>query len=433
MKHLKCYLTLLMTSISPILYSQTKITGHNSVKDRDITKCTLVSNVFDNVQSICNIDNGKLWGINLYAPTLCIDTNRTVWGNMKDKNGELRFKGNCYVGKYPKDKNIANTAIGVFGQKWATIVLPFPSDSIVRNTTFCHEMFHYWQDSLGHTTRTYNNAHMDNKDARVLLKLEWKAFCSACKATDSLTRKISICDGLVFRKIRQKEYVKYYPDETAFEIHEGLAQYTGRRLAISTDSIYLRYLEQDLNAYMEKRELVRNYAYFSGVLLGYLLDKSGNDWRRKINENSDLGLMLQNAYDIHLPSNLYMHFHDLKYKHDYNEIIRFENRRDSIKSIERQQLVELFTYNIKKLPLKKMQIRFDPNSVIPLEGIGTIYKRARIVDNWGILETRNDGVILITDDWKTVIMPYANKVVVKGYVEETDKWKLTKKEVTIFL
>ena len=180
MKHSKIYLTILMISISPILYSQTKITDHNGTKNRDIPKYILVTNVFHNVQSICNMDNGRLWGINLYAPTLCIDTNRTVWGNMIDKNGELHLKGNCYEGKYPNDKNIANTAIEAFGQKWATIALPFPSDSIVRNTTFCHEMFHYWQDSLGHTTRTYNNVHMDNKDARVLLKLEWKAFCSAC-------------------------------------------------------------------------------------------------------------------------------------------------------------------------------------------------------------------------------------------------------------
>ena len=298
MKRLNYSLALLLASISSSLYSQTMITGDISTKDIDTSKGNRVAKVFHNVRSLCDIDNGKLWGMNLYAPTLCIDTSRTVWGNVKDNNGALLFNGNCYVGKYPNDKNIANTAIEVFGQKWATVVLPFPSDSIVRNTTFCHEMFHYWQDSLGHTTRTYNNVHMDHKDARVLLKLEWKALYAACKSTDNLTRKDFIRDGLVFRKMRQKEYVKYYPDEAAFEIHEGLAQYTGRRLAISTDSIYLHYLEQDLNAYMKKGELVRNYAYFSGPMFGYLLDKSGHVWRPKINGNSDLGLLLQNAYNL---------------------------------------------------------------------------------------------------------------------------------------
>lgn len=262
--------------------------SYGNTKHSGVPQCNMYSDVFHNVHSLCNIDNGKLWGINLHAPILCIDTNRTVWSNMKDKNGELLFNGNCYVGKYPNDKNIANSIMEVFGQKWVTIALPFPSDSIERNTLFCHEMFHYWQDSLGHTTRIYNNVHIDSKDARTLLKLEWQAFYAACKATDYLIRKNAILDGLVFRKIRQGKYVEYYPDETAFEIHEGLAQYTGRKMAVLTDSIYLRFLEQDMDAYMGKEDLVRNYAYLSGVMLGYLLDKSGNDWRRQINGNSDL-------------------------------------------------------------------------------------------------------------------------------------------------
>ena len=122
-------------------------------------------------------------------------------------------------------------------------------------------------------------------------------------------------------------------------------------MAVLTDSIYLRFLEQDMDAYMGKEDLVRNYAYLSGVMLGYLLDKSGNDWRRQINGNSDLGLMLQSAYNINLPSNMDMHFQESKDNYAYDEIISFEDRRDSIKTIKRQQLVELFTHNIKKLPL----------------------------------------------------------------------------------
>lgn len=399
---------------------------YNKTKLSDTNKCKKYSNVFQNVRSICDTDNGKLWGINLYAPTLCIDTNRTVWSNQKDKNGELLLKGNCYIGKYPNDKNIANSIIDVYGQKWVTIALPLPSDSIERNTLFCHEMFHYWQDSLGHIPRIYNNTHIDNKDARVLLKLEWKAFYTACKAIDYSTRKTAIRDGLIFRKLRQEKYFKYYPDETAFEIHEGLAQYTGRKLSVSTDSIYLHILDHDMNTYMGEENLVRNYAYLSGVILGYLLDKSKIDWRQQVNGKSDLGLMLQKAYHINLPSNLDMCFQESKKQYDYNGIISFENHRDSIKSIEKQQLIALFTHNIKKLPLKNIQISFDPNSVVPLEGIGNIYKKARIIDNWGILETINDGVILISDDWKTVVIPYADSIVVKENVEETDKWKLTK-------
>ena len=71
-----------------------------------------------------------------------------------------------------------------------------------------------------------------------------------------------------------------------------------------------------------------------------------------------------------------------------------------------------------------MQISFDPNSVINLEGIGNVYKNARIIDDWGILETKGEGSVLITEDWRAVILPYANSIETNNNVEETESWKL---------
>ncbi len=420
---MKGILLTLFSAMSVCLLAEAK--GRNILEDTDTYKCGEYSKVFHKVKSICDNDNGKLWGINLYAPILCIDTSRTVWSNQGDKTGELLLKHNgCYVGKYPNDKNIANSVTDVYGQKWVTIALPLPSDSIEINTLLCHEMFHYWQDSLGHTPPMYNNVHMEDKDARVLLKLEWNALYTACRAKDSLARKAAVRDGLLFRRLRQEKYARYNPDEAAFEVHEGLAQYTGRKLSAPTDSIYLHLLDRDMRTYMDKKELVRSYAYLSGVILGYLLDKSEHAWRHQINGKSDLGLMLRKAYRIDMQSNHETRFQEARDCYGYNEILDYENRLDSIKSIEKKQLIALFTHNVKRLPLQNMQISFDPNTVVPLEGLGSIYRKARIVDNWGILETINGGAILISEDWKTIVVPYADKIVVNGDVEETDKWKL---------
>ena len=82
------------------------------------------------------------------------------------------------------------------------------------------------------------------------------------------------------------------------------------------------------------------------------------------------------------------------------------------------------TQDIKKLPLRNMQISFDPNSIIPLENIGNIYKSVRLVDDWGILESKNNGAVLITEDWKYVILPFANSIKSYDNVEETESWKL---------
>lgn len=390
----------------------------------NLASCVEFSNTFNDIKTICDKDNGELWGVNLYAPILCIDNNRDLWSNQKDLQGQLQTCGKVFIGKYPLNKNIANSTINVFGQKWAMIKLPIPTDTIDRNILFCHEMFHYWQDSLGHVPTPYNNVHMETKEARVLLKLEWKAFLSACKETDPLSREIAIRDGLTFRRQRQEEFSKYYSDETAFEVHEGLPQYTGMKLSISSDAIYLDKLNKEVESYMKKDELVRSYAYLSGPILGYLLDKSTNEWHKHVDGNTDLGILVQNAYNIVLPTDKENHIQQRKACYDYDNIIAFENQRDSVRAIKKNELTALFTQNIKTLPLKNIQISFNPNTVVPLENIGTVYKNARIVDEWGILETIGNGTILITEDWKSVILPYANSIKFNNNVEETESWKL---------
>lgn len=392
--------------------------------------CVEFSTIFNHIKAVCDKDNGKLWGIHLYAPTLCIDKNRNVWSNSEGPQRQLQVCGECFIGKFPVNKNIANSTINAFGQKWVMMALPLPADSLDRTILFCHEMFHYWQDSLGHIPRPYNNIHLDRKDARILLKLEWNAFLSACKTTDPSLRKIAISDALAFRKQRQQKYWKYHSDETAFEVHEGLAQYTGMKLAVSSDSMYLHILDKEIASYMKKDNLVRNFAYLSGAMMGYLLDESTSEWHKQIDGNSDLGLVIQKAYRIVTPTDNENHIQQRKAFYDYDHIINFENHRDSIQAIQKKQLTKLFIQDdIKKLPLKNMQISFDPNSIIPLENIGNIYKNARIVDDWGILETKGNGSILITEDWKTVILPYANRIEVNNNIEETDFWKLTIKRL----
>ena len=414
----KFLISFLILIVCHTLLAQDKNDSGNSAS------CVEFSNIFNNIKTLCDKDNGKLWGDNLYTPILCINKKRDLWSNQKDSQGQLQACGEVFIGKFPVNKNIANSTINVFGQQWVMIALPIPVGVINRNILFCHEIFHYWQDFLGHVPRAYNNTHMDAKDARILLKLEWNAFLSACKTTDSSLRKIAICDALTFRKQRQQKFSKYYSDETAFEIQEGLAQYTGIKLSVSSDSMYLHILDKEMESYAKKENLVRSFAYFSGAIMGYLLDQSTSEWRKQIDGNSDLGYLIQKAYGVVIPTDKEKHIQQRKALYDYNNIVRFENQRDSIQTIKKKQLTKLFTQDIKKLPLKNMQISFDPNSIIPLENIGNIYKSVRIVDDWGILESKSNGSILITEDWKYVILPFANSIKTNNNVEETESWKL---------
>lgn len=85
-------LTALMTTG---LYAQNPI---NITQDKECVS------VFQNIKTICDNDNGKLWGINLYAPILCINKSRNIWSNQKDPQGLLNEHDGYFTGTYPETK-----------------------------------------------------------------------------------------------------------------------------------------------------------------------------------------------------------------------------------------------------------------------------------------------------------------------------------------
>ncbi len=178
---------------------------------------------------------------------------------------------------------------------------------------------------------------------------------------------------------------------------------------------------------MSKEELVRTFAYMSGELYGYLLDQANKKWRKNIHGDTDLGNLLKRLYPISIPDHLEIYCKQQQTCYPIDSINLFEQKRDSLKSIQKEELIRIFSKDTKILPLINMQIKFNPNLVIPLDNLGTVYKEIRIVDQWGILETRNNGFILISNDWKSIILPFYNQVIQNGEELETPYWILQKK------
>ena len=48
-------------------------------------------------------------------------------------------------------------------------------------------------------------------------------------------------------------------------------------------------------------------------------------------------------------------------------------------------------------------VTFDPGEVDALEGVGNIYRKMRVTDNWGVLDVTDGG--LITEDWRAAVVP----------------------------
>ncbi len=44
-----------------------------------------------------------------------------------------------------------------------------------------------------------------------------------------------------------------------------------------------------------------------------------------------------------------------------------------------------------------MNFSFDPNDITPLEPIGNVYGTLYLVDDWGVLDVRSGGALLVRD------------------------------------
>lgn len=115
----------------------------------DNSKIKLVKRTFKDVAEICNADDGKLWGKNLWGPILMVDREtRFIIANQQDKDSILIEREGVFCGYFPDNKIISNSAINFSGTFW-TIIANMPKDKFERNTLFIHEMFHRLQPEIG--------------------------------------------------------------------------------------------------------------------------------------------------------------------------------------------------------------------------------------------------------------------------------------------
>ena len=67
---------------------------------------------FSELEKTLNFDSGKLWNYKLNGPILIINREtRNLIANESDNDGLFVKQGNFYVGEFPENMNIANSAI----------------------------------------------------------------------------------------------------------------------------------------------------------------------------------------------------------------------------------------------------------------------------------------------------------------------------------
>ena len=348
---------------------------------------------FDEARAIGTADDAHLWNVQLYGPLMFVDeSSRSLVANQQDCDNDLKAYYGVYIGKLPNGQFIANTAFDWEGERWTMIMWPLPKDDFDRQRLMMHELYHRVQDKIIPGCTTLNNDHLDTREGRTWLQLEWRALAKALE-NDGRNRRTEVEDALVFRTYRRMLFPGSDTTEISLEIFEGLAEYTGIKLATrSTDDL----VQKTIAALSRIRaSFVRSFGYLSGPAYGVLLDLTGRDWRDSITKDSDLGKFLQESMGIHLPGNTAEEALKRAVKYQFAELNASEVRRES----ERSRLVEDYRARLINGPVMVIEMTdnfsapFNPNTVVPLGPGRTIFPATTITADWGIMDV-NGGILL---------------------------------------
>jgi hypothetical protein len=296
------------------------------------------SGYFKEIEEICNRDSGKLWGQNLYGPIMFVErVNRRIVANQHDNEGLLKSKDGVFTGLYPKELLLSNAPVKFGGLQFAMVPLPEEEVDYRIKTRAIHSLFHKFQENEGVRPSSFNITNMDEREARLWIKLEWKALKKAINSQGD-GRQLAIRDALIFRGSNRELYHKYAADENRFETFEGLATFTYTLLCTNSPEEFKSRLFENLDRIYAMQSYARSYGIIHGALYASLLYDKGYDLKKINTDNFDLGNAVKELYHIDLPSICRDVAGSLAVNYEIEAINKEEEKRDAdIKeSIHRQ-------------------------------------------------------------------------------------------------
>jgi len=350
---------------------------------------------FNSIEEICNRDNGKLWGKNLYGPIMFVErTSRKITTNTSDNEGLLKNKDKIFTGFYPKELILSNAPVKYGGSQFAMTPLPIEEDEYRIKTRAIHGLFHRYQETRGIRPALFNVSNMDDKEARLWIKLEWKALKKAINSSDD-ERQLAIRDALIFRGSNRELYNKYATMANRFETYEGLATFTYTLLCTNNPQEFKTRLFENLDRLYGMQSYSRSYGFIHGALYASLLYDKGFDFKIIDTDNFDLGNAVKEMYNVELPVICRDVAGSLALSYDIDVINKEEEKRlaDIKESVHKR--ISTFTEKpVVFLELESPYFDFEPENVQPLDTLGTLYSSMRVSDNWGKLTVDEGGCLV---------------------------------------
>jgi len=379
-------LAMLFVTISFMMYGQ----------DIDIKAA---ESIFNEYKEMCRSDNENMWDLSLYGPLMFVHReSRTIVANTADKTGKLKKVNSIFQGKLPENLGIANTTFKWNDMQWTMVIWPLSENKYDRNQLIFHESFHSAQIKMGIALPNTENPHLESKDGRIWLQLEWAALLDALL---TIKNEESIQDALIFRNYRRSLFQNSDSTENVLELLEGIPEYTGIKLSGRDSLETLEYLSDMVEVARNRASFYRTFPYTSGPLYCFLIERKNINWRNSIKEIDDLGNYLKINYSVQLPADLKLEAEKRAIKYKGEELIARENELEKEINLKKENIISIYIQGpILSLPIKKPNIEFSPLNMIAVNEIGTYYKTLRLVDIWGILEVE-DGAF-IDKNWSAV-------------------------------
>ena len=359
----------------------------------------LAAKCFQEAKAVSDRDGGALWGQKVYGAMLLVDEDsRDVVANRPDLQGRLAMRGDVFTGKLPPEENVANTSTRWAGVNWTMLHWPLPEDVFERDKLLIHECFHRIQEDLGLGGPDSSCDHLNTKDGRLWLQIEWRALRMAL-STAGEAKKSATQDALLFRAYRRSLFQGAEEKERALEIHEGLPEYTGVALCAKNRAQAEAYAAARLAGATTMQTYVRSFAYVTGPAYGLLLDDSGVQWRKGLKPQEDLAGLLAQALSVTQPGDLKAAATAHLAAYGGKELQASEEERAKKKAQELAGYKSRFVDGpVLILPISRsFNYAFDPTNQVPLEGWGTVYPYLRVVADWGILKAEAGALLVIKE------------------------------------
>jgi hypothetical protein len=371
---------------------------------------------FSSIEEICARDGGKLWGKNLYGPLMFVDrSNRRIIANQPDSEGLLKEKNGVYTGIYPKELIITFSPARFGGVLFAIEPLPAVEDGYRIKSGAIHSLYHRYRESIGIISLPYNTNNMDEKEARLWIKLEWKALRKALESNDEQS-KLAVRDALIFRGSNRELFQKFANDENRFENNEGLTTFTATLLCSGSQEEFKNRLFEYLDRIYSMQSYSRSYGYIEGALYAALLYNKGFDFKTLLTNDADLGEIVKELYNIELPAICRDVAGSLAVSYNIEEINREEDKRFSDIRDNLEKQISTFTQKpVIFLELESPYFDYEPEDIHSLDTLGTLYNSMRVSDNWGKLAVEKPGC-LVASNYKFL------RISAKGLKEEKNRF-----------